>query len=210
MTIASTVFFVDIFEKMITYKTSNFGFNLILRVHGSAVWKAFLPALFSTGVLPLYLYLAGWEVEKNTIYNDNKFMDHPYVIGAFIAFFSFLLSFRLNYAYQRVSFNRCRPWLVHLITIPQVSPLAFKVLGRHYSCTPHVVKGKCQFICARRAQSYGIYYFSFRLELSSYASRRIWPVSITSANNMTGIDRLHSLDTAIYETLPEKEKERLK
>jgi len=99
---------------------------------GSAVWKASLPALFSTLVLLLYLYRDGGDMnirenEENRLVNRTYFVPEflysveycsrpagisynhtffsiaePYAIGAYIAFFSFLLTFRLNFAYQRV------------------------------------------------------------------------------------------------------------
>lgn len=50
---------------MITYDNSLFGFSLIFRVHGSAVWKASLPALFSTLGLLLYVLLSGNPIDDN-------------------------------------------------------------------------------------------------------------------------------------------------
>jgi hypothetical protein len=49
--------------------------------------------MFSTGTLLAYDRL-GEEYDAD--------VQHPYVMTVFIAFFSFLLAFRLNYSYQRV------------------------------------------------------------------------------------------------------------
>ena len=63
-------------------------------MHGSPVYKAAIPTFFSTGFLILLAY-------ADTALDNEKSVQHPYTIGAFIAFFSFLLTFRLNFAYQR-------------------------------------------------------------------------------------------------------------
>lgn len=83
---------------MITYEDSLFGFRLIFRVHGSAVWKASLPALFSTLMLLLYIKISGGTIEDNHL---NRVTENVYTIGAYIAFFGTLLTFRLNFAYSR-------------------------------------------------------------------------------------------------------------
>lgn len=77
---------------MIIYDPGPFGLSHLTRVHGSAVYKTALPALFSTGVL---LFFDRYRRE------EGKVVQHPYAIGAFISFFSFLLTFKLNYGYQR-------------------------------------------------------------------------------------------------------------
>jgi len=83
---------------MITYKNSLFGFSLIFHVHGSALWQAMVPALLSTLVLLIIVYTTEAPIENSV---DSRLTDHVYTIGAYIAFFSFLLTFRLNFAYQR-------------------------------------------------------------------------------------------------------------
>ena len=85
---------------LVTYKNSLFGFHLIFRVHGSAVWKASLPAVFSTLILLAYVEIWGKDIEENYL---TRVTENVYTIGAFISFFSFLLTFRLNFAYARVS-----------------------------------------------------------------------------------------------------------
>lgn len=77
---------------MIVYETGIL--STLGRVHGSAVYKTVLPATFSTSMLLVYFtYLPEGK--------ERKVVQHPYAVGAFIAFFSFLLTFRLNYGYQR-------------------------------------------------------------------------------------------------------------
>jgi hypothetical protein len=79
---------------MIVYQSSVFGLRNLLRVNGSPVYKVFIPTFFSTG----FLLLLAWIDSK---LSDERSVQHPYSIGAFIGFFSFLLTFRLNFAYQR-------------------------------------------------------------------------------------------------------------
>ena len=80
---------------MIRYKSDLFGLRTLLFWNGSAAFRAFLPALFSTGLLLVYEYALGDE------YGGRNVIVHPYVITVFITFFSFLLTIRLNYSYQR-------------------------------------------------------------------------------------------------------------
>jgi predicted membrane chloride channel (bestrophin family) len=80
---------------MIIYESGSLGLSKLGRVHGSAVYKVFLPALFSTGILLVY------EYSPFDPTNEEGLAQNPYTIGAYIGFFSFLLTFRLNFAYQR-------------------------------------------------------------------------------------------------------------
>jgi hypothetical protein len=72
------------------------GLQNLIRIHGSAAYKCVVPAVLST------LVLLGYEI---VLYDPQEqridAVDHPNAIGAFVAFFSFLLTFRLNYAYSR-------------------------------------------------------------------------------------------------------------
>ena len=79
---------------MIVYQSGMFGLGHLLRMHGSPVYKVVIPTAFSTGFLILLHNL-------DTKLEDEKSVQHPYSIGAFIGFFAFLLTFRLNFAYQR-------------------------------------------------------------------------------------------------------------
>ena len=82
---------------MIVCESGLFGIADLRRVHGSAVYKTLVPALTSTGFFLLFHYT--WYRHNYDI--DNRLVRHPYTIGVFVAFFSFLLTFRLNYGYQR-------------------------------------------------------------------------------------------------------------
>ena len=84
---------------MITYDNSLFGINVLCRIHGSAAYKACIPALFSSALILIYIKISDNQISEN---NDHRLVgSHPYTVGSFVAFFSFLLTFRLNYAYQR-------------------------------------------------------------------------------------------------------------
>jgi predicted membrane chloride channel (bestrophin family) len=80
---------------MIIYESGSLGLSKLGRVHGSAVYKVVLPALFSTGIVLVY------EYSNFDPTNKTGSVQNPYTIGAYIGFFSFLLTFRLNFAYQR-------------------------------------------------------------------------------------------------------------
>ena len=79
---------------MIVYQSGIFGLRNLLRMNGSPVYKVAVPTSVSTIFL---LFLASVE----TTYDRQRDIKHPYPLTAFIGFFSFLLTFRLNYAYQR-------------------------------------------------------------------------------------------------------------
>ena len=77
---------------MIPYRPGFFGLPSLGRVHGSAVYKAMLPSVASTALLFVY-HATRWD--------ENEVVLHPFAIGAFVGFFTFLLTFRLSYGYQR-------------------------------------------------------------------------------------------------------------
>jgi len=81
---------------MIEYEQKLFGFQDLTRIHGSALYKAVLPAAVSTLFLTL---LDLFTPASDTI--ATMLMWHPYAVGALIVFYSFLLTFRLNFAYSR-------------------------------------------------------------------------------------------------------------
>lgn len=80
---------------MIQYENSSFGFLNLLRIQGSPVYKVALPTCLSTGLL-LFLDIARARNDY-----DDPVVKHSYAVGAFIGFFSILLTFRLNFAYSR-------------------------------------------------------------------------------------------------------------
>lgn len=75
---------------MIVYRSGVFGIRNLLRMHGSPVYKVVVPTAAST------VFLVFLDYVEATVSIEN-----PYPLTAFIGFFSFLLTFRLNYAYQR-------------------------------------------------------------------------------------------------------------
>ena len=77
---------------MITYQRKAFGLNLLLRVHGSPVFRATIPALLSVGVFLMYRH--GWATAGNEL-------DHPYAVGLLIGSITFLIVFRLTQSYGR-------------------------------------------------------------------------------------------------------------
>jgi hypothetical protein len=82
---------------MIVYHHELFGFHLLPRAHGSAVYRAMLPSSISTCVLLIGAYGSGVPPGQSSI------ISNPYAVGAFVAFFTYLVTFRANFAYKRVS-----------------------------------------------------------------------------------------------------------
>lgn len=81
---------------MIEYYKDVFGTRQLLRVHGSAAYKAVLPALFSAIVYTLW-YAFGSRKRQD------EATDHPYAYTALVTSVTFIIVFRANYGYQRVS-----------------------------------------------------------------------------------------------------------
>lgn len=80
---------------MITYVNSSFGVRILLRFHGSALWKSLLPALISTIIYFGIFYLfPGGENGLGLLFL------HPYPMQAVVTAFTFLLVFRANYRYD--------------------------------------------------------------------------------------------------------------
>jgi Bestrophin, RFP-TM, chloride channel len=78
---------------MITYESSGaLGLQLLGRFHGSAVYKVLIPVLLSTAFL-VFVHCV--------LHYDEKTVPHPFPYGALIGFVSLLLTFNLNFAYQR-------------------------------------------------------------------------------------------------------------
>jgi predicted membrane chloride channel (bestrophin family) len=80
---------------MINYESGIFGFNTLLRIHGSALYKSIVPAIVSSIVYILLFEFTDLEEEGEEIFS------HPYPVGALVAAFTFLLAFRANFAYNR-------------------------------------------------------------------------------------------------------------
>ena len=84
---------------MIPYKGSLFNFGILFRVHGSALYKALLPSFISTSFY-LTLYYLYPDAEDLDLVEDRT-LSHPYVVAALVAAFTFLLTFRANFGYNR-------------------------------------------------------------------------------------------------------------
>lgn len=84
---------------MIQYaKKGFFGFNIIFRLHGSAAFKALTPALLSTGIYFIIYYAGDLDIDDNASW---RWFDHPYPLGALMAAFTFLLTFKASFSYNR-------------------------------------------------------------------------------------------------------------
>mmetsp|Transcript_6211 Transcript_6211/g.9062 ORF Transcript_6211/g.9062 Transcript_6211/m.9062 type:complete len:584 (-) Transcript_6211:147-1898(-) len=77
---------------MIIYDKGIFGAKLLLRIHGSAAYKATVPALVAVGVYLILSYHFSPDTDALT---------HPYAVGALVSSVSFILIFRANFGYQR-------------------------------------------------------------------------------------------------------------
>ena len=92
---------------MIEYSRGAYGANLLLRWHGSALAKAFIPGLLSVTIYLLLHYVAHYDNEQqqqqqsSTELEKYKLFNHPYAIGVLVSSVSFLIIFRANYGYQR-------------------------------------------------------------------------------------------------------------
>lgn len=85
---------------MIEYADEVFGLGSLTRVHGSAVARAVIPALVSTLLLVVAVQVFGIPIEEN---GERRVTEHPYVFQVLIAAITFLITYRANFAYQRVS-----------------------------------------------------------------------------------------------------------
>jgi len=83
---------------MITYSRSAFGWNLIFKFHGSAIYRSVFPALIAVAFYFLYdkyveIYSDEGERETDVL--------HPYAVGVLVSTSTFLIVFRLNQSYNR-------------------------------------------------------------------------------------------------------------
>jgi predicted membrane chloride channel (bestrophin family) len=84
---------------MIKYYGGAYGLQILLRLHGSAVFKSLTPALLSTAI-----YVILWHFYVKNQQQD--ILEHPYPMGALLVAFSFLLTFKMSFSYDRVRPNR--------------------------------------------------------------------------------------------------------
>lgn len=86
---------------MITYDKSAFGLKLLIRIHGSAAYRAILPGILSVLVLLLIRYFRDGDGTLTAQSRDENDLQHPYAIGILVASTSFLIVFRANQGYAR-------------------------------------------------------------------------------------------------------------
>ena len=77
---------------MIPYAGKLFNFDLLLRVHGSAVYKAIVPSAVSTAIYILLYYFMADGSDLDMI--DSRLLSHPYALAALVSAFTFMLTFR--------------------------------------------------------------------------------------------------------------------
>ena len=78
---------------MIKYTKGIFGLNLLGRVHGSAIYRAVLPAILASVAYILIHHF--WEQDRQSV------LLHPYAAGVLIGGITFLQVFRVTQSYQR-------------------------------------------------------------------------------------------------------------
>lgn len=81
---------------MLTVRDGFLGFRLLARVHGSAAYKAFIPSLVSTGILLILHYVVDLP---NSV--DDRWFGHPYPLASVVVAFTFLLTFKCSFSYNR-------------------------------------------------------------------------------------------------------------
>lgn len=85
---------VIVVSQLLQVHSSGTFFQALLRFHGSAAYKAVIPSFFSV----LVFILLDFTTDLN---NDPNMVQHPYALGALIVAFTFLLSFKANFSYNR-------------------------------------------------------------------------------------------------------------
>ena len=80
---------------MIKYNSGSYGFSILFRFHGSAVFKSLLPSLISSAIYLALDHTVDLQEEGNVLFL------HPYPMGALISALTFLLAFRANFSYNR-------------------------------------------------------------------------------------------------------------
>lgn len=86
---------------MINYNRSAFGWKLIFRFHGSAIYRSVVPALFAVALFNVYKTYVAVTNEINEDGEREKDVIHPYAVGVLVTSSTFLIVFRLNQSYNR-------------------------------------------------------------------------------------------------------------
>ena len=86
---------------MIIYQRQLFGLDLLFRFHGSAAARALVPAVVSTSLLLVAYYAFRLDLADSDSWKVNS---NPAPLAALTAAFTFLLTFRATFSYNRVSY----------------------------------------------------------------------------------------------------------
>ena len=89
---------------MIKYSKGIFGLNLLLRVHGSAIYRAIIPAILASCTYSIIHVF--WNQDPKSV------LLHPYAAGVLIGGITFLLVFRVTQSYGRYCKSRLLVWLI--------------------------------------------------------------------------------------------------
>ena len=82
---------------MIVYGKSVFSVNILARIHGSAAYRATIPAALS---VVLYVVIRRY-INRDPLTPVDRLVSHPYAIGGLISSVTFVVIFRANFGYQR-------------------------------------------------------------------------------------------------------------
>jgi len=89
--------FVNSNFKMIVYGKSVFSVNILARIHGSAAYRATIPAALS---VVIYVVIRQY-INRDPLTPVDRLVSHPYAIGGLISSVTFVVIFRANFGYQR-------------------------------------------------------------------------------------------------------------
>ena len=78
---------------MIKYNAGMYGLQVLTRLHGSAAYKALTPAVISTVVFVIFYSIID--------VNFHELTEQSYPFSALVVAFTFLLTFKANFSYQR-------------------------------------------------------------------------------------------------------------
>lgn len=82
---------------MIVYRHGSQIYQTLFRVHGSALYKGGAPAVVST----VFLLVLEYCFDDPNSEIEERWFTHPYPIAAMIAMFTFLLTFKTSFSYNR-------------------------------------------------------------------------------------------------------------
>jgi len=123
---------------MIVYQRQLFGFDLLFRFHGSALARALVPAITSTVLMLIFYYAFDLDLSESNDWNVNT---DPYPLTTLLVAFTFLLTFRATFSYNRVSTSCLMP---SCQSIPRGRFVSALIHLMPFSFFPHIaVLGSC-------------------------------------------------------------------